>query len=31
MIADLFLTYENFKKHLKTLILKSANEVKQPV
>jgi hypothetical protein len=31
MIADLFLTYENSKNYLKTLILKSESEVKEPV
>jgi hypothetical protein len=31
MIADLFSTYENSKKYLKILILKSESEVKEPV
>jgi hypothetical protein len=31
MIADLFLPYENSKKHLKILILISESEVKVPV
>jgi hypothetical protein len=31
MIADLFLAYENLKKYLKILILKSESEVKVPV
>jgi hypothetical protein len=31
MIADLFLTHENSKKYLKTLILESVSEVKQQV
>jgi hypothetical protein len=31
MIADLFLPYENLKKHLKILILISESEVEVPV